>query len=60
MDCIHGSADDKMLFIDPEECIDCGACVPICPVKAIFTEAAVPEKWKDFIQINAVYFNGKK
>jgi len=38
MDCIHGTASDEMLYIDPEECIDCGACVPVCPVKAIFAE----------------------
>ena len=39
MDCIHGTDQDKMLFIDPEECIDCGGCVPACPVDAIFPEA---------------------
>jgi len=42
-----------MLVIDPEECIDCGACVPACPVEAIFPEDEVPEHWIDFTQINA-------
>jgi len=42
-----------MLFIDPEECIDCGACIPECPVEAIFYEDDVPEKWHDYIELNA-------
>jgi len=48
--------DEKMLYIDPEECIDCGACIPECPVEAIFTQEEVPEKkseWVKYIQINA-------
>ena len=60
MDCIHGTAADEMLYIDPEECIDCGACVPACPVKAIFPESEIPEKWKHFIQVNADYFKDKR
>ena len=42
-----------MLVIDPEECIDCGACEPECPVEAIFPEDALPEKWEPFVRINA-------
>jgi NAD-dependent dihydropyrimidine dehydrogenase PreA subunit len=60
MDCIHGAETDPMLYIDPEECIDCDACVPVCPVEAIFTETNLPEKWKHFAQINAGYFKDKK
>ena len=60
MDCIHGSDSDKMLYIDPEECIDCGACVPACPVRAIFANNEIPEKWNHFIEINADYFKNKK
>jgi ferredoxin len=41
-----------MLVIDPEVCIDCGACIPECPVQAIYTEEDVPEKWKSYIQLN--------
>jgi ferredoxin len=41
-----------MLVIDPEECIDCGACEPECPVEAIFPEDALPEKWQPFVKIN--------
>ena len=44
------------LFIHPDECIDCGACVPACPVEAIFALDEVPEKWKNYIEINAKHF----
>ena len=47
---------EQMLFIDPDECIDCGACVDPCPVDAIFPEDEVPEQWRNFIKINADYF----
>ena len=43
----------RMVYINPETCIDCDACVPACPVQAIFPEDEVPEKWKRFIEINA-------
>ena len=60
MDCIHGSDRDEMLYIDPDECIDCDGCVPVCPVQAIFPVDKVPEKWTAYTQINADYFKGKK
>jgi len=44
---------EQMLYIDPMECIDCDACVPECPVEAIFSEDSVPEEWKGFIDLNA-------
>ncbi len=44
------------LYIDPQECIDCGACVPVCPVTAIFVLEDLPEKWANYTQINADYF----
>jgi ferredoxin len=44
---------EQMLFIDPESCVDCDACVPECPVEAIFYEEDVPPQWRDFIQLNA-------
>ena len=46
-------ADEKMLYIDPADCIDCEACVPECPVEAIFAEANVPAQWTSFTQLNA-------
>jgi len=56
VDCIHATDDDAMFFIDPDECIDCGACEPECPVTAIFAEDAVPDDQQKYIQINADYF----
>jgi ferredoxin len=44
---------EKILYIHPDECIDCEACVPECPVEAIFHEDNVPEEWKPFTQLNA-------
>lgn len=44
--------DDMMLYIDDVDCIDCEACVPECPVEAIFAEANVPAQWQNWIQIN--------
>ena len=45
-----------MLYIDPEECIDCDACVEACPVDACFAEDQLPDEWQKYIQINADYF----
>ncbi len=61
VDCIQPNAgyDDiagKQLYINPSECIDCGACEPECPVQAIFQVDEVPDKWKNFIEINANHF----
>jgi NAD-dependent dihydropyrimidine dehydrogenase PreA subunit len=56
VDCIHEFA--RQLIIDPEECIDCGACEPECPVEAIFPEDALPDKWSDFVKINYAYSEG--
>jgi ferredoxin len=48
-----------MLYIEPDECIDCGACEPECPVEAIFTEEDVPDEWKPYTEINVQWFNDK-
>ncbi|OYP33080.1 ferredoxin family protein [Rhodopirellula sp. MGV] len=42
-----------MLYINPKHCIDCYACVPECPVDAIFHEEDVPKEWQRFIRLNA-------
>ena len=47
---------EREVYIDPIECIDCGACVPVCPVSAIFALDDLPEKWADFTEVNAKYF----
>lgn len=59
VDCIYSQPKEgfpDMFFINPDECIDCGVCQPVCPVKAIFPETDVPEQWSDYIRINAEYF----
>ena len=56
VDCIHATDSDDMYYIDPEECIDCSACEPVCPVTAIFYEYDVPAKWHAFIAKNYDYF----
>ena len=50
---------ENSLVIHPDECIDCGACEPECPTTAIFEESALPEKWKAFIEVNAVFSGAK-
>ena len=50
MECFY--QDDAQLYIDPEECIDCEACVPECPVEAIFHETNVPAPWTQYVQLN--------
>ena len=54
VDCIYEG--DRMLYIHPEECVDCGACEPVCPVEAIFYDDDVPAPWKDFTAANAAFF----
>ena len=51
VDCIHEY--DRILVIDPEECIDCGACEPECPVEAIYSEEEIPDGQGDFKKLNA-------
>jgi len=47
------------MYIEPDECIDCGACVPACPVNAIFLEDRVPAGERQYLEINLKYFEGK-
>ncbi len=62
VDCIHPTPDEpgfdaaEQLYIDPEECIDCDACVEACPVDAITSEDQVPAEWEKYIEINAKYY----
>ena len=65
VDCIYTyTGEDKesfpnQLYIHPDECIDCGACEPECPVEAIFAEEDLPEEWSKYTEINAKYFELK-
>src|SRR5437764_14874066 len=54
VDCIYEGADQ--LYIHPDECIDCGACEPECPVTAIFPQEDVPANMKEYVQINREVF----
>ena len=65
VDCIHPRKEEPefeaatMLYIHPEECIDCGACVPACPVAAIYdSHDSTPPSQKDLIEANTLYRNG--
>ena len=54
VDCIYEGG--RMLYIQPDECVDCGACEPVCPVEAIFYEDDLPEDSRPFLEDNARFF----
>jgi NAD-dependent dihydropyrimidine dehydrogenase PreA subunit len=57
VDCIHHEPGvDRMLYIDPNECIDCGACEPECSVAAIFPEESVPPAGAAYTAVNATWY----
>ncbi len=56
VDCIYELDNEPQLYINPDECIECGACEPVCPVKAIFPDAEVPADQQQFIELNASKF----
>jgi NAD-dependent dihydropyrimidine dehydrogenase PreA subunit len=55
VDCIYEG--NRMLYIHPDECVDCGACEPVCPVEAIFYEDDTPEQWKEYYKANVEFFD---
>jgi NAD-dependent dihydropyrimidine dehydrogenase PreA subunit len=55
VDCIYEGV--RSLYIQPEECVDCGACEPVCPTQAIYYEDDLPAEWEDYIKVNADFFN---
>ena len=63
VDCIRPAAaageftGSEMLYIDPEACIDCGACLEECPVEAIYYEDDVPEQWAEYYKANVEFFD---
>ncbi|WP_059016152.1 ferredoxin [Mycobacterium sp. M26] len=54
VDCIYEG--NRMLYIQPEECVDCGACEPVCPTEAIFYEDDLPDDLSPYTRINAEFF----
>ena len=56
VDCIHTTEGENQLYINPDECIDCAACEPACPVDAISMQSDVPSEWEPFIEINRKFF----
>ncbi len=61
-DCIHPKKDEDgfteatQLYVDPEGCIDCGACIPVCPTNSVFVAEEVPADKQEFIAKNAAYY----
>ncbi len=63
VDCIHpkqdeaGFADAPQLYVNPADCIDCGACIPVCPTNSVFTLEDLPADQAHFAEINANHYN---
>ena len=54
VDCIYEG--ERMLYIHPDECVDCGACEPVYPVEAIYYEDDLPDKWQAYAGENVRFF----
>ncbi len=54
VDCIYEG--ERMMYIQPDECVDCGACEPVCPLEAIFYEDDVPSQWSEYTRANSEFF----
>ncbi len=59
VDCIHETEDSPQLYINPDDCINCGACEAVCPVQAIFEEGMLPAQWAHYKEINRDFFQGR-
>ena len=55
VDCIYEG--ERSLYIHPDECVDCGACEPVCPVEAIYYEDDLPDVWADYYKANVEFFD---
>ncbi|MGO8983335.1 MAG: ferredoxin family protein [Terriglobales bacterium] len=53
----NGFESESQMYVDPETCLDCGACVPACTSEAIFVADELPEDKKEFIEKNAAHFS---
>ena len=54
VDCIYEG--ERALYIHPDECVDCGACEPVCPVEAIYYEDDLPAEFTPYLRDNADFF----
>ena len=54
VDCIYEGS--RALYIHPDECVDCGACEPVCPVEAIYYEDDLPVEFEPYLADNAAFF----
>ncbi len=59
VDCIYADDQDRICYVEPDECIDCGVCEGACPVQAIFPEQNLAQESIQFIEINAMWFKDK-
>ena len=55
VDCIYEG--ERSLYIQPDECVDCGACEPVCPTEAIYYEDDLPPALRPYLADNAAFFN---
>ena len=60
VDCIYAEDEDRMCFIEPNDCIDCAVCEAACPVQAIYKDDQIPSEAQAFTQINALWFTDKE
>ena len=56
VDCIYDGL--RKGYIQPDECVECGACVPVCPVQAIFEHDDVPREWRHYADVDREFFEG--
>jgi NAD-dependent dihydropyrimidine dehydrogenase PreA subunit len=59
VDCIYHLDEDRMCYIEPDECIDCGVCEEACPVAAIYDEKELPSDQQEFAEVNLLWFKDK-
>ena len=63
VDCIHPKKDEPgfdevpQLYVKPEDCIDCGACIPVCPTNSIYVLDELPAELARFAELNAAHYN---
>ena len=57
VDCIYDGL--RKSYIHPDECVDCGACEPVCPVTAIFRQDDLPDAWSGYAQVDREFFGAE-